>query len=288
MITANICGGLGNQLFQIYNAIAYALRHNQSFVFPLENDNTKQETREESQRLKKAYTRLPYWDTLFQPIQHFVKSREHIRYQAFNVVREKRFAYDPVPLHTSSVLMVGYFQSYKYFQDKAALIHKLLFLDMQKERVATKYGFPVGKYVAMHFRLGDYKHLQEYHSVLPADYYVKALGHVINGPSTHVLVFCEEADELEVKVTLAKCLEHYPNIVFEIVDHGIPDWEQILIMSLCRHNIIANSTFSWWGAYWNANPGAKVCYPSTWFGPRGPSIEESDLFPEGWTKIVSV
>ena len=50
------------------------------------------------------------------------------------------------------------------------------------------------------------------------------------------------------------------------VDDNIPDWKQMLIMANCDANIIANSTFSWWGAYFNKNPKKIVCYPNVWFG----------------------
>jgi hypothetical protein len=58
----------------------------------------------------------------------------------------------------------------------------------------------------------------------------------------------------------------------------------MLLMSVCDHNIIANSTFSWWGAYLNQNPSKIVCYPGTWFGPAL-KHDTRDLFPTDWVKM---
>ena len=74
------------------------------------------------------------------------------------------------------------------------------------------------------------------------------------------------------------------DIQFHFVRDTIADWQQMLLMSVCDHNIIANSTFSWWGAYFNTNPQKVVCYPSVWFGP-GVAHNTMDLCPESWAKI---
>ena len=63
------------------------------------------------------------------------------------------------------------------------------------------------------------------------------------------------------------------------------DWEEMWFMSLCDHNIIANSSFSWWSSYLNENPHKKVIYPSKWFGPAYAHFDTKDLCPEEWKKI---
>jgi hypothetical protein len=71
---------------------------------------------------------------------------------------------------------------------------------------------------------------------------------------------------------------------FEQADNNLDDWEQMILMSLCQHNIIANSTFSWWGAYFNNNPNKIVCYPETWFGKKA-RHNIKDLFLSDWKMI---
>ena len=74
------------------------------------------------------------------------------------------------------------------------------------------------------------------------------------------------------------------NLEYERATNEASDWEQMLLMSVCENNIIANSTFSWFGAYFNQNENKKVCYPSLWFGPDMKK-DLRDLFPESWIKI---
>ena len=66
---------------------------------------------------------------------------------------------------------------------------------------------------------------------------------------------------------------------------GFDDVEDIWLMSMCKHNIIANSSFSWWGAWLNRNPNKKVIAPNHWFGPAYHFYGTQDLIPEGWIKI---
>ena len=79
--------------------------------------------------------------------------------------------------------------------------------------------------------------------------------------------------------------ENFSKITFECIDHKLEDWEQLLVMSLCQHNIIANSTFSWWGAYLNENINKKVIYSSVWFSGNLSNTNTKDLFKDNWIKI---
>ena len=74
-------------------------------------------------------------------------------------------------------------------------------------------------------------------------------------------------------------------VTFVRADSTIGDWEQMLLMASCNDNIIANSTFSWWGEYLNQTPNKHVCYPTTWFGPSAKN-DVTDLFPPEWQRIM--
>ena len=74
------------------------------------------------------------------------------------------------------------------------------------------------------------------------------------------------------------------NCEFIKVSDEYHDWEQLLIMSVCDHNIIANSSYSWWGAYLNENKNKTVMYPEKWFGKKMQQHNLCDLFPLTWNK----
>ena len=162
-------------------------------------------------------------------------------------------------------------------------------LDTQKKEIYEKYNhyFNNKKVICIHFRIGDYIKNQATHPILNSDYYIKSINclnsQLQNFFNYEILYFGEQADN-----TIIHSFIREINIIFKnkytIIDYNIPDWEQLLIMSLCEHNIIANSTFSWWGAYFNNNVNKIVCYPSLWFG-KNCNNNVKDLFPDSWNNI---
>jgi len=142
--------------------------------------------------------------------------------------------------------------------------------------------------VSMHFRLGDYKNIQHMHPLMKYEYYERAIERIVEKRSDKkikILYFCEKIDNEEVNAHILKLREKFPFLYFIKIDDELPDWKQMLIMSCCNDNIIANSTFSWWGAYFNDNTNKIVCYPANWFGPSLCHNDTSDLCPSKWTKI---
>ena len=283
MISCNLHGGLGNQLFQIYTTIAYASQTNKKFFFL----NVKE--------LKSCLTdRYTYWDSFFKRLKPFLTDPELINKDNLLIIKEKEFTYDPLPLPLSisekkTKILQGYFQSYKYFDDYLQTINRLLKIDDIKVDLTNKYRKLINDDlpVSMHFRLGDYKKKPEHYLILSIDYYRVALNYLlVTSHVTKVLYFCEEQDLEDVKTTIAILEADFPTIIFLRADPELEDWEQLILMSLCRNNIIANSTFSWWAGYLNIYRQKKVVYPATWFGPKLQKTHDTkDLFPADWIKI---
>jgi hypothetical protein len=107
-----------------------------------------------------------------------------------------------------------------------------------------------------------------------------------------VLYFCEDVDIKDATENITYLRQEFPEFVFirddEFIsgsgENKLADWEQLLLMSCCHHNIIANSSFSWWGAYFNEWPDKIVCYPSVWFG-SAIGHNTDDLCPPSWQRI---
>jgi len=273
MISCELMGGLGNQLFQIFTTISYAIHHKRPFKFLYKDFLDKRPT---------------YWNTFLSSLKIFTIKQRPV----MTIVEENGFQYQPlpVPLNGENSTLRGYFQSYKYFEHYWNSLLKLIKLEEQKTSIKNKYIENYDNIVSMHFRLGDYKFLQDCHPLLKYEYYKNSVQHIIektNNNTLKILYFCEEEDINAVQIIINKLQEEFIECEFVKINHDIPDWEQMLMMSVCHHNIIANSSFSWWGAYFNSHEDKIVCFPDVWFGPTLSYHNLKDLFPESWTKIIS-
>ena len=315
MITATIMGGLGNQLFQIFAVIAAALRNHDTFFF----------MQQQELEGHPGHPRFTHWTTLLRGLRRYLTPSNPVTEKMFQSLPrwdEIGFHYTATPTETVKYLkplrLHGYFQSEKYFADKYTEICDMIQLREQQTLIKQLYGnepwsadYSDGnpakqsrrELVSVHFRIGDSVLNLHIHPVIVVDYYYRAISHIVSATSAlsprsaySFLVFYESCDKEIVLKHIAE-LKHRcatdvdgpaygRDIQFHFVRDTIVDWQQMLLMSVCDHNIIANSTFSWWGAYFNANPGKVVCYPSVWFGP-GTSHNTRDLCPESssWVKV---
>jgi|UniRef100_A0A6C0CTX2 hypothetical protein len=279
MITCDLRGGLGNQLFEIITTLSYAIDYNHLFYF--ENTYT----------LNNGVTqRHTYWNSLLIFLKKHLTETTYIN--KLTVVKEKSFNYEELPLITplDNIILEGFFQSHKYFEKNFRKIYDYLQFEVLKKKATSKYNYDYKEFISMHFRHGDYKHLQDFHPILNYKYYENSLKEILkktNNKFQKILFFCEKEDNEEIEQIIDTLKKKITNCVFIKVIDEIEDWQQLLLMSACSHNIIANSTFSWWGAYLNTNPTKIVCYPEVWFGPKL-THDTSDLFPESWTKISCV
>ncbi len=282
MIYCELMGGLGNQLFQIFATSAYAFKHDRAIAFP---DS------------KIIGTRPTYWSNFLSSLMKYTTSSNQSFDQNGQPIQsvdirfnESGFHYQEIPAFekNESIYIVGYYQSYKYFEEYYEKICELIKLNEQKEKVYYKFPKEYSNMISIHFRIGDYKHLPYYHPVMPYEYYKNALQFIIENKTcslVEVLYFCEIENNEEVALHIDRLKIEFPFLQFIKGEDIATDYEQMLMMSLCKHNIIANSSFSWFSAYLNNNKHKIVCYPSVWFGQGMKDYIMDDLCPKSWTQI---
>jgi hypothetical protein len=201
------------------------------------------------------------------------------------ILRESHFRpFDPRVLEAPrDVCLQGYWQSERYFEGIRDVLREELGLRSEpgprtRELEGEIRGVPS---VGVHVRRGDYvtdETTRGVHGVMGPGYYrraAEAIRATVRDPRYYV--FSDDPGWARENLELDGPVTH--------VDHNGPDrgHEDLHLMSLCRHNIIANSTFSWWAAWRNRNPDKIVLAPSRWF--RDASLDTRDLIPAGWRRV---
>lgn len=197
--------------------------------------------------------------------------------------REPRFSFSPEILKIKGdAYLEGYWQTEKYFQDVEDVIRREFTLKKEfsiEDKEITKE-IKNSNAVSLHIRRGDYvanASTSKFHGICGLEYYANAVG--IIGEKVKNPVIYIFSDDIEwVKKNLKI---DYP--VRYVSDGILKDYEELMLMSYCKHNIIANSSFSWWGAWLNNYPEKIVIAPRQWFADQ--SVDTSDVIPGEWIKI---
>lgn len=260
MINVKIMGGLGNQLFQWACARNLQEKYGHSIEYNLSFYNGQNKRRPQLNEFKYLiFNNIEANYTLGQAtIGDSFKYSDFIKYDLSQTQRR----YD----------LQGYWQSEKYFKENEQVIRKNLDIDEDTAYyISNKYPF-IGKEktASIHIRRTDYVTSNGYHPVQPISYYEAGLDQI---EYDKLVVFSDD-------VHWCKDNLNFNNMVFAEDNTNIQD---LHLMSMCQHNVIANSSFSWWAAWLNKNPNKKIIAPEKWLGPQGPSYD--DIVPEGWIKI---
>jgi hypothetical protein len=263
MIITKIKGGLGNQLFQYAVGRAVALHHK----VPLKLDLTIFET----YKLHNGY-RLDQFaiQADIAPKNEIIKLKggNNVLFSALRKVglvkrksyfKEKRTSYfDASVFKNNSVYLDGYWQNELYFKNIRELLLRELspVSSMSDLDCAYLECIKNSNSVSLHVRRGDYLNSKNI-NVLDVDYYVKAVDYIrknVKNPTFYIF-----SDDLE---WCKNNLGFLNGCIY--VDRTQTEIDDLKLMSFCRHNIIANSSFSWWGAWLNQNPKNTVIAPKGW------------------------
>jgi hypothetical protein len=178
-----------------------------------------------------------------------------------------------------NVTLQGYYQTEKYFKHieddiRKDFTFKSDILTPCKEMISS-----VESPIALHVRRTDYIKNSENHFNLPLEYYEAALNHF--GSDRNVIVFSDDPKWCKTQELFSE--DRF--LISENSDNRV----DLCLMSLCDDFIIANSSFSWWGAWLSSNKSKKVIAPVQWFGKTGYTKDHNtkDLIPDGWTRITA-
>lgn len=278
-VTVHISGGLGNQLFQYAAARSHALRQSAELVLDVSfYDKGRHRQFELDQfpiraRIAGSTTRSRW----LRPFTELGKSLLRMDQREYN---EPHFAFDPSLLERSApVVLHGYFQSQRYFDEHADSIREELAppsaLDQESQRLAAILTEPGS--VSVHVRRGDYitnpKAAQMFHECSP-NYYAQALERFPR--RAPVVVFSDDINWAKQN------LRSLQELAFAGMDGPRAGLADLWLMTLAENHVIANSSFSWWGAWLSKRSGTTIA-PRQWF--RTTDKDTSDLIPADWIQL---
>lgn len=289
MVIVGLQGGIGNQMFQyaLGRALAYQLdvplkfdlsnySEHQLRKFELGNFNIAGSIASETDlALAKGYgvpgrILAPLFGSIFKKLR-------------FRTVHEKSLRFCPdIFAIRGNIYLVGYWQSEKYFAQISSIVRNEFTVRCAIDEVNGQRAEQIGGVtaVSMHVRRGDYvsdAHATQTLGVLPLDYYQSAVKLVASRVDTpHFFVFTDDTVWAKEHIRIA-----YP-LTFVTHNRSEKSFMDIYLMSRCQHNIVANSTFSWWGAWLNPNLRKIVVAPAAWY--RDPAYDPSDLIPSSWER----
>lgn len=286
MIVVRITGGLGNQLFQYALGRTLALRHDAPLLLDL--SHYQEQGSDHTRRCCELDAFATRWrEATPEEVRLFRTTRpqrllEHIgirgRYRTFH---QHGFGFSPDVFGLRSPMYLqGTWQSERYFAEAANTLRAEIALARAFSAEAAELAGRMRSMasVSVHVRRGDYASdpkTRSYHGLLEQTWYEAAMGSMLEHvPDAHFFVFSDEPGWAREQFRSTA-----PITVLE--PHSSP--EDMALMARCRHHIIANSSFSWWGAWLNPDTGKRVIAPRAWFSD--PAIDTHDLLPPDWIRL---
>jgi len=249
-------GGLGNQLFQAANAISQGIKHDRPVIFLPKSETPGQGRNTEN-----------YINNIFRNLEF----RENLN--EITTVTEPTFEYSGVNPVLGNTSFYGYFQSTKNWFGNENEIREMF----QPDKNSVDYFYQ--KYpqllqpntLSIHVRRSEYLKLSHIHPTVSLEYIKQSLN--IIGDYSTVFIFSDDHEFVSQNL-------NFPNSIYV---NESEDYMELWLMSMCKNNIMSNSTFSWWGSFLNKNTNKKIVAPSIWFGPAGPNPK--DIYEPYWTLI---
>lgn len=274
MTIVKLKGGLGNQMFQYATGLAVAL-HNEDLLFLDTSYLNNQPTKDTPRSFELSSFNISF--------NQMATAKTNPVVELFNKVKNKISPKDPYAFDSSvfaSYILDGAFQNETYFIDIRDRILKEFELKVETDKFKeTKNYIKSIRSVSMHIRRGDYvsnPHANAYHGVLPVSYYKNAYDAMTKeiGPDFTLFIFTDDVAWSEKNI-------NFQRKTHMMSAHSFSSAEELVLMSNCSHNIISNSSFSWWAAWLNKNDNKVVIAPQQWTAKNS----ESDIIPKSWKKV---
>jgi Glycosyl transferase family 11 len=263
MIYIELNGRIGNHLFQIATAATLAKRNNSKFAVVC---HEKYLLAEPDNCIIYEYIQQ-FKNNIFKNIIILTKVPNDCQY--FN---QEGGLFKPIQYY-NNIYLRGTFQSEKYFDQE--LTRKLFQIPLDlRDSLQQRYGHILVKGVtSINVRRGDYLRRPHEYNIPSMRFFKKAINFV--GKDTYFIIISDD---------IKWCKKKFRGVNYFFADDNTP-LEDLYLQSLCKNNIISNSTFSWWGAWLNENPTKIVIVPKPWYGKALSHIPTDDLIPEVWLKI---
>ena len=293
MIIVKLMGGLGNQMFQYALGRRVAYQRRTSLKLDLTWFQTQTLRSYQLDKLKisagiaspedvEELTRAK-WGGLKGRVYQAIQRR--LPYYRRSVVVEQTPFFDPriVKCVSRNAYLMGYWQSEKYFIPIASLLREELKLNELLSPDCQAWAEKISKVksVSLHVRRGDYVNnlnTNDFHGTCTLAYYADAIKYVRHHfPETNIFVFSDDMNWARQN------LGSYAPLELVEIKNTNRDQEELMLMSLCDHHIIANSSYSWWGAWLGTNPEKAVIAPRKWFNDT--TRNTMDLIPESWVRL---
>lgn len=294
-IIARIIGGVGNQLFSYAAAKAVALANNAELVIDhktgFENEKTRYQRFYQLDHFNISARKVSASEQLkpFSKLRRFIKKRYNrlLPFEKRNYIEQEKIEFDPrlLNIHFSDVLYIeGYWQSENYFNEYSDIIRRELEIIPPTDEVNKQVAQEIKNKnsVAVHIRFFDATGQKESENNVPYNYYVNALKKAEQLiPDAYYFVFSDRTEDVKKVLNL-------PENRYKVINHNRGDenaFADLWLMSQCKHFIIANSTFSWWGAWLAKNSGKFVIAPNFVKSSGTGAWGFEGLLPERWIKI---
>ena len=196
------------------------------------------------------------------------------------IYNHESYSYDAGVLKLDGFYVEGYWQSEKYFSDIQDKIRETYVFPEMTDARQQKFAEQMqsGCSVSIHIRRGDYLHYPKYQNICTMEYYQKAMAYFRDKfpGKTQFFIFTND---------MPRTMKHFEghDCCFVEGNTGVESFRDMQLMSLCKNHIIANSSFSWWGAWLNPSPQKIVIAPGKWI--NGSEDDQQDIVPEDWIRI---